>query len=126
MLDSASGALPVLSNVTVCAGLVVAVLRAANVSDAGLTPATGAGRTPVPDSATSCTLPGAALLLSVNRRIAERAPAAVGRNVSATVHDCPVVSVLVAVQGPPAAPAGRTNSAAFVPVIARPVSTSGC
>jgi 3-deoxy-D-arabino-heptulosonate 7-phosphate (DAHP) synthase len=62
-------ALPVFVRVTASAGLVEFVASLANVSDAGVTVAAGAGvltlvpETPVPESATCC---GLAAALSVN------------------------------------------------------------
>jgi len=72
---------PVLFSVTVCGALVVLVVWFPKVSDAGERETAAA--VPVPVSGTLCGLPAA---LSVTLTFADRAPVAVGRNVTLIVQ----------------------------------------
>ena len=77
-------ALPEFESVTVCAALVDVTAWLANVSDAGETLAPGvAAVVPVPARVTACGLPAA---LSVMVTAADRAPVAVGLNVTLIVQ----------------------------------------
>src|SRR5256885_8202389 len=85
----ASGALPVLASVIVCAGLVGETPRGANTSDGGVIETMGAGATPVPDNGTLCGLP-AALVVSVSALV--RVPLPEGVNVTFIVQLAPAAS----------------------------------
>ena len=103
-------ALPVLDSVTDWAALKVSNTWLPKASDVGATPATGA--VPVPLRFTGC--PVIPALLAVTVICAVRAPVAVGMNTMLIVQ-LEAAAKLVP-QVPPAAPAGREKSVAFVPV----------
>src|SRR4051794_34064173 len=128
MLAMFSVALPVFDSVMFCVALAPApTLRAANVSDAGLTPATGWLARAVPVSATSWLVPATPLWLSVKRSSPVRVPAApaCGVNCTMTVHASLVASVIgSAPQVPPAG--ARRKSLAIVPLTPSAVMDSGC
>src|SRR3954468_1389460 len=94
-----SGAVPVLLTVTVCTALVANTPVSGNAIEAGLTAIAGA--MPVPLSATERGLPGA---LSVNVRLAVRAPVAAGAKPTSIVHVCPEVRL------PPRAPSATREA----------------
>jgi hypothetical protein len=96
---------PTFVRVTVLAALVVPTSWSEKLRLVGLT----VTMVPVPLSATVCGLPKA---LSLKVKVAERAPATWGRNVTLTVQVDPAVSVV------PQVFEGMAKSAALVPVIA--------
>src|SRR5207244_1975063 len=80
---------PLFMSVTVCALLVVPTVRAANVSDAGVSVMEGAAASPVPESGIVCGLPTALL---VTESVPVIGPVVPGANVTLTVHDAPAAS----------------------------------